>query len=89
MFKVLYRSHIYDQNPALDSTKIFELQASVYYYKPDFVILNETWLKDSISDNELLSPNLYIVIRSDRTTITHPPDTLDPKKLGKTVAMSL
>ena len=76
-------AYLSDQNPALDNTKIFELQANVYYYKPDIVILKETWLKDSISDNELLSPNQYKVFRSDRTNITHPPDLLDPKKFRK------
>ena len=58
-------AYLSDQNPALDSTKIFELQAIVYSYKPDVVILNETWLKDSISDNELLSPKQYKVFRCD------------------------
>ena len=76
-------AYLSDQNPALDSTKIFELQAYVYSYKPDVVILNETWLKDSISDNELLSPKQYKVFRCDRTISTHPPDPLDPKKFRK------
>ena len=42
--------------------------------KPGIIILNETWLKRSISDNEILPTNDYKVFRVDRTDKTHPPD---------------
>ena len=48
--------------------------------KPDIVIYNETWLKNSISDSEVLPTNTYKVFRLDRTSYTHPPDPNNRKK---------
>ena len=42
------------QTPPLNMTKLHELHAYLYTHKPDVVILNETWLKKSILDNEIL-----------------------------------
>ena len=61
-----------DPNPLLDVSKIFDL-----------IILNETWLKDIINNNEILSCNEYKLFRCDRTLETHPPDPDDPKKFRK------
>ena len=72
-----------DQNPLLDVTKMHELQTHVNFHKPDLIILNETWLKDTIDDNEILSCEQYKIFRCDRTTETHPPDPDDPKKFRK------
>ena len=42
-----------NKNPILNQTKISELQSKVYKSGPDIVVLNETWLKPSINDNEI------------------------------------
>ena len=72
-----------DQNPLLDVTKILDLQAHVSFHKPDIIILNETWLKDTINSNEILSCDEYKLFRCDRTIQTHPPDPDDPKKFRR------
>ena len=41
-------SNLGDKCPNLDQTKIFELKSSITINKPDVIILNETWLKESI-----------------------------------------
>ena len=77
-------AYLSDNNPVLDNTKLFELQANIIsYYKPDIVLLNETWLKDSIIDNETLLSKHYKIFRCDRTVDTHPPDPCNPKKFRK------
>ena len=48
--------------PPLNMTKLFEFYGYLYTHKPDILILNETWLKKSIEDNELL-PSSYNIIR--------------------------
>ena len=63
--------------------KIFELHSYVYKSKPDIIVLNETWLKPSIKNNEILPPKLYSVYRCDRSSSTHPPDINNPKKFRK------
>ena len=72
-----------DKNPLLDFNKIYELQTHVDAHKPDIIILNETWLKDTINDNEILSCEHYKIFRCDRTTDTHLPNPDDPKKFRK------
>ena len=67
------------KNPPLNMTKVHELHGYLYNKKPDVVILNETWLKGSISDNEIL-PNGYKIFRLDRSAKTHPFDAAQPKK---------
>ena len=44
--------------------------------------MNETWLKKSIEDNELLLSS-YNIIRVDRSSKTHPYDPKFPKKFRK------
>ena len=68
-----------DQYPILDSKKIFELHAYIYKTNPDVIILNETWLKPSILNTEIL-PNDYNVYRLDRSLQSHP---IDPLNLNK------
>ena len=67
-------SQLDNEYPTLDSTKIFELNSYIHNEKPGILILNETWLKKSISDSELLPTDDYKVFRLDRTDKTHPPD---------------
>ena len=70
------------KNPPLNMTKIHELHGFLYTKKPDLVILNETWLKGSISDSEIF-PDGYKIFRLDRSERTHPYDPSQPKKFRK------
>ena len=70
------------ENPPLNMTKIHELHGYLYTNKPDVVILNETWLKKSILDPEIL-PDNYKIFRLDRSQKTHPWDPMQPKKFQK------
>ncbi len=67
-------SHLRSDHPQLDQTKIFELNAHLYDTKPDLIILNETWLKRSIKDHEVIQNSNYDVYRNDRSQVTHPAD---------------
>ena len=73
-------SQLSNPNPMLDHTKIIEIHACIYEQEPDIIILNETWLKPSIIDNEIIPISLYKVFRCDRSTSTHPIDPDNPKK---------
>ena len=46
-----------ENHPVLDNNKLFELHTYIYNHSPDIIILNETWLKPSILDSEILPPN--------------------------------
>ena len=73
-----------DPNPKLNVTKVTELQAHIYESLPDIVILNETWLKPSISDSEIFNSDMYTIqCREDRSNISHERDPLNPKKFRK------
>ena len=63
--------------PDLNMTKIHE------FHKPDIIILNETWVKKSILDTEVLPERTYIVLRTDRSGKTHPWDPCNPKKFRR------
>ena len=55
------------------------------YYSNKFSLqnmFNETWLKKSILDNEVL-PDNYKIFRLDRCLKTHPCDPTQPKKFRK------
>ena len=67
-------------HPILDRGKISELQSFASTSKPDIIALNETWLKKSISNNEILPDTQYEIFRNDRTKRTHPQDPDNPKK---------
>ena len=54
------------ENPPLNMTNIHELHGYLCTNKPDVVILNETWLKKSILDTEIL-PHNYKIFRLDRS----------------------
>ena len=70
---------LHDDNPTLDVSKMIELNLFVNEHKPDILILNETWLKASIADNEIL-PSTYKIFRLDRSFQTHPPSPTNPSK---------
>ena len=68
--------------PPLNMTKIHEFHGYIYKHKPHIIILNETWLKNSILSNEVL-PDKYKVFRLDRSLRSHPVDATQPKKFRK------
>lgn len=76
-------SELINRNPSLNETKLAELQAHVYTNKPDIIILNETWLKESINDNEIFPPEAYKIFRCDRSTNSHPLDPNNPNRFRK------
>ena len=72
------------ETPPLNMTKLLEFHGYLYTHKPDILILNETWLKKTIEDNELLPSSYnYNIIRVDRSSKTHPYDPKFPKKFRK------
>ena len=72
-----------NEHPNLDHTKIAELHQYIYTNNPSIIILNETWLKSSINDEEILPSNSYKIFRRDRTIFSHPPDLNNPLKFRK------
>ena len=70
-------------HPTFNLTKLNEFQSYVYTQKPDVIILNETWLKPSITDHEILSRDTYNIFRLDRSTASHPYDEKNPRKFRK------
>ena len=77
-FTELNKSHL-----NLDSTKLCELHAYIYDKCSDIVVLNETWLKSSILDGEILSSDRYKIFRKERTHFSHPPDPDNPLKFKR------
>ena len=70
-------------HPKLNVTKILELNTYIAKSQPDIILLNETWLKKSIKDHEVIESRDYTVFRSDRSQLTHPSDPSNPKKFRK------
>ena len=89
-FKIFYNNvqglintrDLASETPPLNMTKVHELHGYIYSQKPDVIILNETWLKGCILDNEIF-PDNYKVFRVDRSSRTHPWDPQVPKKFRK------
>ena len=67
-------------HPSLDRTKICELNYYIHVNKPDVILLNETWLKKSVKDHEVIEDVVYKIFRTDRSVLSHPGDTRNPKK---------
>ena len=61
-----------NKHPALHTTKLRELNYTIATENPDIVIYNETWLKPSIADSEIIATDKYKVFRLDRCNYTHP-----------------
>ena len=76
-------SNLADKCPNLDQTEIYELKSSIAINKPDVIVLNETWLKEPILDNEILDTKFYKLYRLDRSQKTHPIDPYNVKKFRK------
>ena len=67
-------------SPSLFTSKVLNFQGYLFHEKPDVVILNETWLKETILDSEIFPNNAYKVFRRDRTLKSHPHSVRDPSK---------
>ena len=65
------------KEPKLNMTKLYELHGHIFTTKPDVTILNETWLKKSILDTQVLPQN-YKIRRVHGTGKTHPWDPSHP-----------
>ena len=70
-------------HPRFDQNKLFELQAHVYLNKPGIIVLNETWLRSSIADNEIFPDSNYKIFRNDRSQWSHPRDPENPNRFRK------
>ena len=46
-------------------------------------MFNETWLKKSVGDREVIEDPVYKVYRLDRSNVSHPPDPDNPNKYRK------
>ena len=76
-------SDLDNPQPRLNMTKIYEINTYIQKYKPEIVMLNETWLKKSIKDHEVIHDQSYSVWRNDRSQVSHPEDPLDPDKFKR------
>ena len=70
-------------HPNLDNTKISEIHAFIYDKRPDIIIFNETWLKNTILDQEILPSDQYKIFRRDRSNDSHPQDLDNPQKFRR------
>ena len=70
-------SNLRNQNLTVNMTKLYELHGHIFTTKPDVTILNETWLKKSILDTQVLPQN-YKIRRVHGTGKTHPWDPSHP-----------
>ena len=80
--------HMGNKHPIFNDAKLIELHHYVETYFPDVVILNETWLKETILDSEILPPDMYTIFRRDRCPETHPIDISNSKKFRKKSAIN-
>ena len=69
--------------PKLDYKKIAEIHAYIHEKRPDVIVLNETWLKSSVLDEEILPVNDYKIFRCDRSEFTNPCDPDNPSKFRR------
>ena len=76
-------SSLASDKPSLSIKKILELNSYIASNHPDIVVLNETWLKETVKNSEFFPDNDYKVFRLDRSVNTHPPDPSDPKKFRR------
>ena len=74
-------NNLKSESPPLNMTKLSEFQGYIFQNMPDIIVVNESWLKKAILDDEIL--NNYKIIRTDRSGKTHPWDPAQPKKYRK------
>ena len=70
-------------HPIFNDAKLIELHHYVESHVPDIVILNETWLKESINENEIFPSFLYTIFKRDRSPESHPINKDNPKKFRR------
>ena len=75
-------SSLASDEPSLRINKILELNSYIASNHPDIVVLNETWLKETVKNSEYYPDNDYKVFRLDRSVNTHPPILLIQKSSG-------
>ena len=73
------------EHPVFNDAKLIELHHYVESRVPDIVVLNETWLKESINSSKILPSKLYTIFRRDRCPDSHPIDMDNPKKFRRNV----
>ena len=71
------------EHPVFNDAKLIELHHYVESRVPDIVVLNETWLKESINNSGILPSNLYTIFRRDRCPDSHPIDKHNPLKFRR------
>ena len=49
--------------------------------RPDLILLNETWLKPCIENNQIIDKNLSSSTLSDRSETSHLSDSDNPQKI--------
>ena len=76
-------SNLGNAHPVLDRSKFLEINLHIHSNNPEIVLLNETWLKKSIKDEEVIDNPAYKVFRKDRSILSHPMDKNTPKKYRK------
>ena len=65
-------SELNKKHPNLDNTKISELHVYIHDEQPDIIVLNETWLKNTVLDEKILPSNLYkIFVVIELRILTH------------------
>ena len=57
--------------------------------RPDVIMLNETWLKKSVNDHEIIKDKNFSIFRNDRTQASHPSDPNKFKKFGGGVLIAI
>jgi len=62
-----HKLSIFYTNPRSIINKLQQFQSLVYSKSYDIIALTETWLTDSVFDNEILPTN-YIIFRKDRSS---------------------
>ena len=67
-------------SPCFFTSKVLNFQGYIFHEKPDVVILNETWLNESVLASEIFPNNSYKVFRRDRSLKSHPLSKKDPSK---------
>ena len=61
-------SSVKGNRPIFQTSKLLECQSYLHFIKPDIVIMNKSWLRENINNNnEIVEENFYKMFRLDRT----------------------
>ena len=60
-------SSMKSNQPIFQTNKLLDFQSHLHHDKPDFVVLNETWLNEHINSNEIVDEQYYKCFRLDRS----------------------